>query len=134
MYKKNMKTGKKPKPVIYPEPKSEPMILNDHALVEPEAMVRTQVYLTRREHEFLQSEADRRGEPMAAFLREIIDQRMSVPEGAWQSNPMLEPTPDVEGWTGDEDGALNHDYYAYGGTRKYEKEKGEWVLQPPATE
>ena len=45
---------------------------NTPYVVEP-AMVRTQVYLTRAEHDFLQSEAARRNEPMSAVLRSIID-------------------------------------------------------------
>lgn len=99
-----------------------------------EAMLRTQIYLTRREHEFLQLEADRRGEPMAAFLRRIIDERMAVPDHAWKRNPMLDETPEVEGWAGREDGALNHDHYIYGGAKKYERLAEGWVLQPPIKE
>ena len=95
------------------------------------AMVRTQIYLTRSEHEFLQSEAGRRGERMSAVIRSIIDEKMTIPEDAWTNNPMLEPTPDVEGWEGHEDGAINHDHYVYGCPKKYEKINGEWVLLPP---
>jgi len=96
-----------------------------------ETMVRTQIYLTRSEHTFLIAEANRRGQKMSAVIRSIIDERMAIPEEAWTNNPMLDPTPDVAGWEGVEDGVLNHDHYIYGCPKKYEKKKGEWVLSPP---
>jgi hypothetical protein len=111
----------------------EPMVLHDRAEPEgpPPAMVRTQVYLTRAEHDFLTRAADRQGEAMSSVLRQIIDEKMTIPEEAWTKNPMLEPTPDVPGWEGMEDGAINHDHYIYGGPKKYEKRRGEWVPLPP---
>ena len=81
-----------------------------------EAMVRTQVYLTRAEHDFLLREAERRREGMSAVLRGIIDQRMNVPE----------EEPGAEGL---EDGSLNHDHYAYGAPKKYKKVRGKWVMK-----
>jgi hypothetical protein len=112
---------------------SEAMVLHDKA--EPykveQTMVRTQVYLTPAEHEFLSREAERRGEGMSAVLRGIIDEKMAIPEDAWTNNPMLEPTPDVPGWEGPEDGSINHDHYIYGCPKKYEKKNGQWVLLPP---
>lgn len=123
----------------YLEIKPQALELNDRA--EPfsespasEAMVRTQIYLTRAEQEFLAREASRRGQALSAVLRGIIDEKMAVPEEAWQNNPMLEPTPDVAGWEGHQDGTLNHDHYIYGGPKKYAKKGGEWVLLPPITE
>jgi hypothetical protein len=95
-----------------------------------DAMIRTQIYLTRVEYEFLSSEASRRNEPMAAVIRELVDEKMRLPDDAWTSNPMLRETPNVEGWEGHEDGALNHDHYIYGGPKQYEKVKGKWVLLP----
>ncbi len=95
------------------------------------SMVRTQIYLTRAEHTFLQSEAVRRNEPMSAVIRSIIDEKMTLPEDAWANNPLLEPTPKIRGWKGDEDGALNHDHYVYGGPKKYHKVDGEWVPISP---
>ena len=97
-------------------------------VVEP-AMVRTQVYLTRAEHEFLQTEATRRNEPMSAVLRSIIEEKMAIPEDAWVNNPLLEPTPHDPNFEGHEDGSLNHDFYAYGGSKKYKKVRGKWVLK-----
>lgn len=95
-------------------------------LVEP-AMVRTQIYLTRAEHDFLQAEAGRRNEPMSAVLRQIIDEKMIIPEDAWANNPLLRATPKVEGWKGRRDGSINHDHYIYGGPKKYHEVNGEWV-------
>lgn len=95
-----------------------------------QAMVRTQIYLTRTEHEFLQTEAGRQGIPMAAVIRGIIDAKMAIPEEAWTSNPMLDPTPDVEGVEGRMDGVMNHDHYIYGGPKQYDRQDGDWVPLP----
>jgi hypothetical protein len=141
-----MKTRKTAKKQETPsEPREEALELREvpppyYSTVEvqsvpaPESMVRTQIYLTRKEHEFLQVEAERRGEPMSAFLRRVIDERMQLPETAWKRNPMLDETPDVEGWAGREDGALNHDHYIYGGEKKYVRGAEGWQLQPPIKE
>ena len=99
---------------------------NTPYVVEP-AMVRTQVYLTRAEHDFLQSEAARRNEPMSAVLRSIIDEKMTIPEDAWKNNPLLRPTPKAKGWKGHRDGSINHDHYVYGAPKKYHEVNGEWV-------
>jgi hypothetical protein len=122
-----------------PKP-AEPAILNDAmpgaALVMEESvapMVRTQVYLTRQEHDFLQAEGARRGEPMAAFIRSFIDEKMQVPPEAWENNPLLDPPADP-GFVGPEDGAINLDHYIYGGPKKWIKQKGKWVEAPPLPE
>jgi hypothetical protein len=91
------------------------------------AMVRTQIYLTRAEHDFLQSEARRRNEPMSAVLRGIIDEKMTIPEDAWTNNPLLRKSPKVKGWKGRRDGSINHDHYVYGAPKKYHEVNGEWV-------
>jgi hypothetical protein len=77
------------------------------------AMIRTQIYLSREEHQFLQSEASRRGITMAGIIRGLVDEKMSVPAPIWENNPLLEETPSVEGF-GHQDGAQNHDHYIYG--------------------
>lgn len=109
------------------------MILND-ALLEPpveEPMVRTQIYLSRREHEFIENEAARRDEPMAAVIRSYIDEKMEVPSDVWSDNPLLRaPVPDPS-WTGSEDGALNHDHYISGAPKQWMQRKGKWVETPP---
>lgn len=107
------------------------MVLRDKA--EPyqsvPAMIRTQVYLTRAEHEFLTREGERTGQGMSAALRGIIDEKMNIPEDAWTNNPMLEPTPYDPDYEGREDGSLNHDHYAYGAPKKYKKVRGKWVMK-----
>lgn len=108
---------------------SEPMALRDRAEVykaDP-VMVRTQVYLTKAEHDFLTREGERTGKGLSGVLRGIIDEKMTIPEEAWKNNPMLEPTPDDPEWEGQEDASLNHDHYIYGGPKKYEKRHGKWV-------
>jgi len=94
------------------------------------SMVRTQVYLSKSEYDFLQSESRRRGEPMAAVIRSFIDEKMTVPEQAWEKNPLLDPPADDSGFVGHEDGAVNHDHYIYGGPKKYQKVNGQWVWKP----
>ena len=91
-------------------------------------MVRTQIYLTRTEHGFIEAEAARRGETMAAVIRGCIDDKMRVPDTAWAANPMLEPTPSDAGLELPEDAAINHDHYLYGTAKKYIKKRGKWVL------
>ena len=93
-------------------------------------MVRTQIYLSRPEYDFLQLEARRRNEPMAAVIRDLIDERMSVPENAWEMNPMLRTAPHDKDWKGHEDGALNHDHYISGSPKRWIKVKGKRVETP----
>jgi hypothetical protein len=123
----------KTKGTTYPAPKPQAVELKEYAGgsfgdAADKGMLRTQVYLTQAEHRFLQQEASRRGEPMSAFLRRIIDDKMTIPADAWANNPMLEPTPD-DSVEGPEDGALNHDHYAYGAPKKYKKVRGKWVMK-----
>ena len=97
-------------------------------------MVRTQIYLSRREHAFVQTEAARRGEPMAAIIRTFIDEKMEVPEDAWTKNPLLDPPVEDAAWKGREDGARNHDHYVYGAPKQWTKRKGKWAPAPPLPE
>lgn len=112
---------------------SEPLILKEASpeYSAGEAMVRTQIYLTREEHAFIQNEASRLGTPMAAVIRQWIDEKMRIPEDVWADSPLLQPpaesTPDMP-----EDFAINHDHYLYGGAKKYVKAKGKWVQAAPA--
>lgn len=94
-------------------------------------MVRTQVYLTRREHEFLSSESGRRGQPMAAVLRSFIDEKMEIPDDVWENNPLLAPPVEDPDWVGHQDGAINHDHYISGCPKKWVKQGDEWVEAPP---
>ena len=96
------------------------------------AMVRTQIYLTRSEYDFLQAESSRRSEPMAAVIRSFIDDKMRLPDEAWTDNPMLRPAPKDPGFVMPEDAAINHDHYLYGTPKKYRKVSGQWVLSEEA--
>src|ERR1700722_10975347 len=99
--------------------------------VGEQPMVRTQIYLSRPEHDFIQQEASRQGQPMAAVIRAFIDEKMEVPDEVWTDNPLLRaPVPDRT-WDGREDGAINHDHYIYGTPKKWMQRKGKWVETPP---
>lgn len=102
--------------------------------LESGAMVRTQIYLSKREHDFLQAEARRRDEPMAAVIRGFIDEKMEIPDEAWTNNPMLQAAPGRAEGPGHEDGGLNHDHYVYGAPKKWIKVKGKYVEAPPLPE
>jgi hypothetical protein len=99
-----------------------------------EPMVRTQIYLTRTEHSFLQREAGRLGKPMAGVIREYVDEKMKLPDDAWANNPLLRMPPDDPDWEGHEDAGINHDHYIYGCPKKYVKKNGKWVPAPPLDE
>ncbi len=121
------------KPLKYSSVPKPPDVLRDlpalsRGLNESVGMVRTQIYLTRTEHGFIEAEAARRGETMAAVIRGCIDDKMRVPDTAWAANPMLEPTPSDAGLELPEDAAINHDHYLYGTAKKYLKKRGKWVL------
>lgn len=94
-------------------------------------MIRTQIYLSKPEYDFLQTEARRRDEPMAAVIRNLIDEKMEVPADAWTNNPMLVPTPHDPAFAGREDSGINHDHYLYGTPKNVIKVKGKWVDAPP---
>lgn len=97
-------------------------------------MIRTQIYLSQEEHNFVQLEAKRTNQTLAAVIRSFIDEKMKLPNDTWINNPMLEPTPVFSDWEGREDGAINHDHYVYGSPKKWEKKKGAWVEVQSMTE
>jgi hypothetical protein len=122
------------KPRKYPPHKGSSAELKESGIAQEaqsEPMIRTQIYLNRQEHDFVQAEAKRRDEPMAAVIREFIDEKMEIPEDAWTNNPMLEPTVHDPSWKGHEDGGINHDHYLYGVPKSVIKVKGKWVDAPP---
>jgi hypothetical protein len=124
----------KQKPFKYPTPKSSAIELKAAAVaheVEEAPMIRTQIYLNKSEHDFVRREASRRDEPMAAVIRDFIDEKMEIPEDAWTNNPMLEPAPHDPEWKGHEDGGINHDHYIYGCPKKWIKVKGKYIEAPP---
>ena len=99
--------------------------------VEEAPMVRTQIYLNKNEYEFVQREASRRAEPMAAVIRNFIDEKMELPDEAWTNNPMFKPWPADPDNDSPEDAAINHDHYLYGGPKKWIKVKGKYIEAPP---
>ena len=122
------------KPIKYPPHKSSAAELKEAAVadeVQDVPMVRTQIYLNREEYDFVQTEARRRNEPMAAVIRNFIDEKMEIPEDAWTNNPMLRPWPHDPDWKGHEDVGINHDHYLYGVPKNVIKVKGKWVDAPP---
>jgi hypothetical protein len=136
MYIKRMKTTKVTYAASAPRP---PMVLQENAMVggmvekNDAAMRRTQIYLSRAEHEFVQTEATRQGVPMAAVIRALIDARMALPDEVWENNPMLTPPADPH-FMGPEDGVINHDHYIYGSPKRWIKQRGKWVKAPPLPE
>jgi hypothetical protein len=131
MYIEAMKRQKKSN---YAAPKGSAMVLKEAAVAdarEEAPMIRTQIYLNTDEYEFVQREASRRDEPMAAVIRRFIDEKMEIPEDAWTNNPILKPSPKDPNWKGHEDGAINHDHYIYGSPKKWIKVKGKYVEAPP---
>lgn len=121
------------KAVKYPPHKSSSAELKEAGVAEAksEPMIRTQIYLNKSEYDFVQAEAKRREEPMAAVIREFIDEKMEIPEDAWTNNPMLRPWPHDPDWKGHEDGGINLDHYLYGCPKQWIKVKGKWVEAPP---
>jgi hypothetical protein len=122
------------KPVKYPAPKRSAFELKETAeLVDSpaEPMIRTQIYLSKAEHEFLQAEARRREKPMAAVIRSFIDEKMEIPKDPWKDNPILRPTVASPYDDGREDAGINLDHYLYGVPKDWIKVKGEWVEAPP---
>ena len=125
------------KPIKYQPHKSSAAELKESAVadqVQDAPMVRTQIYLNREEYDYVQAEARRRNEPMAAVIRKFIDEKMEIPEDAWTNNPMLRPWPHDPDWKGHEDGGINHDHYIYGCPKKWIKVKGKYVEAPPLPE
>lgn len=98
---------------------------------EATPMIRTQIYLNKQEYDFVQREASRRDEPMAAVIRNFIDEKMEIPEDAWTHNPMFKPWPADPDNDSPEDAAINHDHYLYGSPKKWIKVKGKYVKAPP---
>lgn len=125
---------KRQKTIKYSARKSSAYELKDAPViqhVESAPMVRTQIYLNKQEYDFVQREASRRDQPMAAVIRNFIDEKMEIPADAWTNNPMLEPTPHDAALSGHEDSGINHDHYLYGTPKNVIKVKGKWVDAPP---
>lgn len=124
------------KPVKYTGSQEKPLEMKEAALAYDveEPMVRTQIYLSKPEYNFVQREASRRDEPMAAVIRAFIDEKMEIPDDAWTNNPMLRPTVPDPDWDSPSDAAINLDHYLYGSPKKWIKVKGKYVEAPPLPE
>ncbi len=82
-------------------------------------MVRTQIYLSARQQEFLQRQAQREGETMAGMIRRFIDEKMAVPANAWTTNSLLDlPPEDPAEAALPVDGSTNLDHYIYGSEKR----------------
>src|SRR2546422_1416678 len=123
------------KKVRYEERADHPATLNEQAVgpsaIGSEAMVRTQIYLSRAEYDFVQAEAARRNQPMASVIRRFIDEQMGMSDAAWSNNPLLQPPIDDPDYVHRPDGVVNHDHYIYGGPKKHKKVKSKWGPLPP---
>ncbi len=93
-------------------------------------MLRTQIYLNQTEYDFLRREALRQEAPMAAIIRQCVDERMNLSEKNWSHNPLLEPAVEDPSYISREDGVKNHDHYLYGCPKKYRKVNGKWEWIP----
>jgi len=121
----------------YPPHKSSALELKETALadaVEAAPMIRTQIYLNRREYDFVQREASRRDEPMAAVIRNLIDEKMNLPDEAWTNNPMFKPWPADPDNDSPEDAAINRHHYRTGAPKSRIKQDGKWIEAPPLPE
>lgn len=128
MYIVCVKQQKKSK---YPVPKSSAVVLKEGVAAdgkEEGPMVRTQIYLSKDEYDFVQREASRRDEPMAAVIRRYIDEKI---DDAWTNNPILKPWPHDPNWKSPPDAAMNLDHYLYGVPKDYIKVNGKYVEAPP---
>ena len=90
----------------------------DSASVQEE-LVRTQVYLSVEQRDFLRDEGQKHGVSMAAALRKIINERMKPAVVSWEGNPLLDDVVVDPGFksTGKGFGSIDADASIYG---KYE--------------
>lgn len=81
---------------------------------EPKEMVRTQVYLTPQQRDFLRSEGRRRGLSMAAAIRAMVEEKMKPAGDAWQGNSLLESAVEDASFQSDGRGSVGADETIYG--------------------
>jgi len=130
-------TVKKRSSIKYPPHKSSALELKEAAPateIETVPMIRTQIYLNKHEYDFVQREASRRDEPMAAVIRNFIDEKMKLPDEAWTNNPMFKPWPADPDDKSPEDAAINRHHYNTGAPKNWVKQNGKWVQAPPLPE
>ncbi len=78
------------------------------------AKVRTQIYLSETQREFLNRESKRTGQSMAELIRDYIDEKMTPNEDIWDTNSLLAPAPEDPAFVGHEDGSVATDAIIYG--------------------
>jgi len=81
---------------------------------EPKEMVRTQIYLTPQQRDFLRSEGLRRGVSMAAAIRAMVEEKMRPGGGGWVGSPLLEATAEDATFQSDGHGSVGSDQNIYG--------------------
>lgn len=79
-----------------------------------EELVRTQVYLSVEQRDFLREEGQKRGVSMAAALREVINERMKPAVVNWEGNPLLEEVVGDPEFSSSGTGSLDADAAVYG--------------------
>lgn len=78
------------------------------------AKVRTQIYLSEEQRDFLNRESKRTGQSMAELIRQYITERMNPSEDIWDTNTLLSPAPEDPAFVGNEDGSVATDAIIYG--------------------
>ena len=81
---------------------------------ELKEMVRTQIYLTPQQRDFLRSEGRRRGVSMAAAIRAMVEEKMKPAGDAWQGNSLLESAAEDASFQSDGSGSAASDETIYG--------------------
>ncbi|PID81805.1 hypothetical protein CSB20_01120 [bacterium DOLZORAL124_64_63] len=79
---------------------------------EETGLVRTQVYLTPEQRDFLRNEGRRKGVSMAGALRQLVEERMRPGGSGWEGNPLLDEVAEDASFTGA--GSGNVDEAVYG--------------------
>ncbi|HAR46527.1 MAG: hypothetical protein A2X56_13635 [Nitrospirae bacterium GWC2_57_13] len=78
---------------------------------------RTQVYFPEKLYRDVQKRAQEESKSVAAVVREAVEKYLSDREIDWENDPIFK----LEGIcsSGLTDLSVNHDYYLYGGKKKY---------------
>lgn len=77
--------------------------------------IRTQIYLTREEYEYLSQQSEKRQSSIAEVVRQLIEEKMPK-EKDYEDNPLF--AIGKEGLSmGRKDGSVKHDDYLYRGKK-----------------
>ncbi|MCB1230270.1 MAG: hypothetical protein KDN19_08395 [Verrucomicrobiae bacterium] len=88
--------------------------LSYHVSGRDTSKVRTQIYLSEAQRDFLNRESKRTGFSMAELIRHYIEEKMNPNEDIWEANSLLAPAPEDPDFEGHEDGSVNTDAIIYG--------------------